>query len=106
MREYIVYLQKIEISSEKEIENIKQFFASDDLKPGKYILCLMVVGDENENFHKIIPIGKMTKIGLVYRNRIRHTKDIEGVFDFELSDGEYNKQREKIKDWFYKIRTT
>jgi hypothetical protein len=27
------------------------------------------------------------------------------VFDFELSDGDYNNQREFIKEWFYKIKT-
>jgi hypothetical protein len=106
MEEYIVYLQeKLEISSENEIKNMKHFFESDDFKPGKYILSLIVVGDEKENWHQIIPIGKMTMIGLVYGNRIRYTKDIEGVFDFELSDGDYNNQREFIKEWFYKIKT-
>lgn len=103
---YPIYLQdNVLVSIEHEINNMKKFFNVDDFKPGKYILCLEVVGDEEENFQQIIPIGKMIEIGLVYRNKKKYSKNIEGVFDFELSDGDYNNQRELIKEWFHKIKT-
>lgn len=106
MTTYPMYLQKdLLISSENEINNMKKFFNVDDFKFGKYILCLEVAGDEEENFQQIIPIGKMIEIGLVSRNKMKYSKNIEGVFDFELSDGDYNNQREFIKEWFYKIKT-
>ena len=103
---YPMYLQdNILISNENEINNMKKFFNVEEFKPGKYILCLMVLGDEKENFQHLIPIGKMTEIGLVFKNKMKYSKNIEGLFDFELSDGDYNNQREFIKEWFYKIKT-
>lgn len=103
---YPIYLQdNILISSENEINNMKKFFNVEEFKPGKYILCLMVLGDEKENFQQLIPIGKMTEICLVSKNTVKYSKNIESVFDFELSDGDYNNQREFIKEWFYKIKT-
>ena len=103
---YYMYLQEdLLISSENEISNMKKLFNVGDFKPGKYILCLEVLGDEEENWQQLIPIGKMIEIGLVSRNKMKYSKNIEGVFDFELSDGDYNNQREFIKEWFYKIKT-
>jgi hypothetical protein len=103
---YPIYLQDyLEISNENEIENMKKFFNVENFKSGKYILCLMVLGDEEENFQQLIPIGKMMEICLVSKNVVKYRNNIEGVFDFELSDGDYNNQREFIKEWFYKIKT-
>jgi hypothetical protein len=103
---YPIYLQdNILISSENEINNMKKFFNVEEFKPGKYILCLMVLGDEKENWQQLIPIGKIVEIGLVSKNKMKYSKNIEGLFDFELSDGDYNNQREFIKEWFYKIKT-
>jgi hypothetical protein len=103
---YPMYLQdNILISNENEIANMKKFFNIKEFKSDKYILCLMVLGDEEENFQQIIPIGKMIEICLISKNTIKYKKNIEGVFDFELSDGDYNNQREFIKEWFYKIKT-
>jgi hypothetical protein len=103
---YPIYLQDyLEISNENEIENMKKFFNVENFNPGKYILCLMVLGDEEENFQQLIPIGKMIEICLVSKNTVKYSNNIEGVFDFELSDGDYNNQREFIKEWFYKIKT-
>ena len=95
---YPMYLQEdLLISSENEINNMKKFFNVDDFKPDKYILCLEVLGNEEENWQQLIPIGKMIEIGLVSRNKMKYSKNIEGIFDFELSDGDYNNQREFIK---------
>ena len=103
---YHMYLQEdLLISSENEISNMKKLFNVGDFKPGKYILCLEVLGDEEENFQQLIPIGKMMEICLVSKNTVKYSNNIEGVFDFELSDGDYNNQREFIKEWFYKIKT-
>ena len=103
---YHMYLQEdLLISSENEISNMKKLFIVGDFKPGKYILCLEVLGDEEENWQQLIPIGKMIEIGFVSRNKMKYSKNIEGVFDFELSDGDYNNQREFIKEWFYKVKT-
>ena len=106
MTTYPIYLQDyVEISNENEIENMKKFFNVENFKLGKYILCLMVLGDEEENFQQLIPIGKMMEICLVSKNTVKYSNNIEDVFDFELSDGDYNNQREFIKEWFYKIKT-
>jgi len=94
----------IYINNEEEAKNISDFFGVKNIKIGKYTLFLFVLGDEEENWHQIIPIGKITEIALFVRNRFKYTKNIEGVLPFELSDGDYNNQRNQVISWFNNIK--
>jgi len=85
-----------------DVESLNRFFNTTNIKEKNYNVILWVEGKESENKHEIIPIGKLVQMSIGIGNTYKIHKDIEGVFDFELTDAGYNQERTKIVEWFFK----
>jgi hypothetical protein len=99
--EYLVLIHETTIKDGDTKENIKKFFNVEKLNDGKYRIFLILRGYQSENWHQVIPVGKLFEICLFYGKNEKGCVNIENVFPFELQDSNYNEQREIIKNWFF-----
>ena len=83
---------------------LNNFFDTTKIKEKNYNLIVWVEGKESENRHQVIPIGKLVQMSIGIGNTYEIHKNIEGVFDFDLTDANFNEERGKIIDWFMKYK--